>query len=178
MRVRSFTIYDIYKRNATLFKDRVANQSENQKITYGELFDQTNRVAGWLNSKGIRKGDRIAILAKNDPQFFPLMGGIASAGAIMVPINFRLSTEEIGYNLTNTEPVMIVVDPDFEKTVLDLRSTCPSLREFVTFGPANGIHISFDSLLKSQPAKPIELNGDDPFVIMHTAAVQGNLVEP
>jgi acyl-CoA synthetase (AMP-forming)/AMP-acid ligase II len=173
MKLRSFTIYDIYKRNATLFKNQIAIKSENEKVTYGELFDQTNRVAGWLMEKGVRKGDRIAILAKNYPQFFPLMGGIAAAGAIMVPINFRLSAEEIGYNLTNTEPVMIVVDPDFEKTISDLRSTCPSLNEFVTFGPAGGIYISFDSLPKSQPAKPVELDGDDPFIIMHTAAVQG-----
>ena len=173
MRVRSFTIYDLYKRNGKLFKKQIAIQSENQKTTYGELLDQANRVAGWLNGKGIRKGDRIAILAKNDPQFFPLMGGIAASGAIMVPINFRLSAEEIGYNLTNTQPVMIVVDPDFEKMILDLRSTCPWLREFVTFGPPRGIYISFDSLLKSQPAEPVELDGDDPFIVMHTAAVQG-----
>jgi long-chain acyl-CoA synthetase len=173
MRVRSFTVYDIYKRNATLFKSQIAIQSENQKTTYGELFDQANRVAGWLTGKGIRKGDRIAILAKNYPQYFPLMGGIAAVGAIMVPINFRLSAEEIGYNLTNTEPVMIVVDPDFEKTISDLRSICPSLREFVTFGPSGGIYRSFDILLKSQPGDPVELDGDDPFIIMHTAAVQG-----
>jgi acyl-CoA synthetase (AMP-forming)/AMP-acid ligase II len=173
MRLRSFTIYDMYKRNGTLFRNQIAIQSENQKTTYGELFDQAKRVAGWLNGKGIRKGDRIAILAKNDPQFFPLLGGIAVTGAIMVPINFRLSAEEIGYNLTNTNPVMIIVDPDFEKMISDLWSTCPSLRECVTFGPPSGIYISFDSLLKSQPAKPVELSGDDPFVIMHTAAVQG-----
>jgi acyl-CoA synthetase (AMP-forming)/AMP-acid ligase II len=173
MRVRSFTIYDMYKRNGTLFKNRIALQSENQKTTYGELFDQANRVAGWLNGKGIRKGDRVAILAKNDPQFFPLIGGIAATGTIMVPINFRLSAEEIGYNLTNTNPVVICVDPDFEKTILDLRSKCPSLREFVTFGPPRDIYASFDSLLNSPPAKPAELSGDDPFIIMHTAAVQG-----
>jgi acyl-CoA synthetase (AMP-forming)/AMP-acid ligase II len=173
MRVRSFTVYDVYKRNATIFKNQAAIQSENQKTTYGKLFDQANRIAGWLNGKGIRKGDRIAILAKNYPQFFPLMGGIAATGAIMVPINFRLSAEEIGYNLTNTSPVMIVVDPDYEQTISDLRSTCPSLREFVTFGPPRSGYISFDSLLNSQPAKPAELSGDDPFVIMHTAAVQG-----
>jgi acyl-CoA synthetase (AMP-forming)/AMP-acid ligase II len=47
------------------------------------------------------------------------------------------------------------------------------LKEFVTFGPGSGIYISFESLLKSQPAKPTELSGDDPFIIMHTAAVQG-----
>ena len=68
---------------------------------------------------------------------------------------------------------MIVVDPDFEKTILDLRSTCPSLREFVTFGQPSGIYISFDSLLKSQPVEPTDVDGDDPFVIIHTAAVQG-----
>ena len=56
MRLRSFTIYDMYKRNGTLFKNQIAIQSDNQKTTYGELFDQANKVAGWLNEKGIRKG--------------------------------------------------------------------------------------------------------------------------
>jgi len=173
MRLRSFTVYDIFKRNATLFKNHIAIKSENQKFTYGELFDQVKRVAGWLSEKGIRKGDRIAILAKNYPQFFSLMGGIAATGTIMVPINFRLSSEEIAYNLTNTEPVMIVIDPDFEKTISDLRSKCPSLREFVTFGPGGGDYTPFDSVLNGQPIAPTPLSGDDPFVIMHTAAVQG-----
>jgi len=173
MRLRSFTIYDLFKRNAKIFKNQTAIQTEGERTTFGELFDQVNVVAGWLNSKGVRKGDRIAVLAKNYPQFFPLMGGIAAAGAIMVPINFRLSADEIAYNLTNTEPVMIFVDPDFEKTISDLQLTCPSLREFVTFGPLGGNFIPFDSFLNGQPAPAVALSGDDPFIIMHTAAVQG-----
>ncbi|NWF92386.1 MAG: AMP-binding protein [Syntrophaceae bacterium] len=171
--MRDFTIYDIFKRNARLYKDRTAIVAESRQTTYGELFDQANRVAGGLIQRGIKRGDRIAILAKNYPQFFPLMGGIACTGATMVPINFRLSAEEVIYNLTNTQPVMMVVDPDFEKMITEIRGRCPSLREFVTFGPGGADFIAFDSLLKASPADPVELSGDDPFVIMHTAAVQG-----
>ena len=173
MRVRSFTVYDIYKRNATVFKNRTAIQTENQRITFGELFDQVNALAGSLSRKGIQKGDRIAVLAKNYPQYLTLMGGIAASGAIMVPINFRLTAEEVGYNLTNTDPIMIFVDPDFEKTISDLRPVCPSVRDCVTFGPGGEKFEPFDSLLNGQPAKAIGLDGDDPYIIMHTAAVQG-----
>src|SRR4030043_361143 len=110
MKVRSFTIYDIFKRNAKIYKNQTAIQKENQRINFGELFDQVNILAGSLNRKGVQKGDRIAVLAKNYPQYLTLMGGIAASGAIMVPINFRLTADEIAHNLTNTEPVMICVD--------------------------------------------------------------------
>ncbi len=171
--MRSFTLYDMFKRDARLFKTQTAVLSDGQKITYGELFDQANAVAGWLKAKGVKKGDRIGVLAKNHAYYFPLMGAIASTGAIMVAINFRLSADEIRYNLTNTEPVMIVVDPDYEKTIDDLRPDCPFLKEFVTFGSGGGGYTPFTSLLKSPPAEPAEVVGDDPFVIIHTAAVQG-----
>ncbi len=173
MKLRSFTIYDLFKRDAKLFKTQTAILTDGEKITYGELFDQVNAVAGWLKARGIKKGDRIGVLAKNHFYYFPLMGGIASSGAIMVAINFRLSADEIKYNLTNTEPVMIIVDPDFEKTIDDLRPDCPFLKEFVTFGTGGGSYTPFTSLLKNPPAEPAEVDGDDPFVIIHTAAVQG-----
>ncbi len=173
MGLRSFTVYDMYKRNASIFKNRIALQSERGKVTYGELMEQSLRVAGWLKSKGVGKGDRVAVLAKNDSYFFPLLGGLAALGAIMVPINFRLSAEEVGYNLTNTEPCLMVVDPDFERMVMDLRASCPFLREFVTYGSGGGIYHPFEALLKSEPISPFPIDGDDPLVIMHTAAVQG-----
>ncbi len=173
MMLRSFTIYNIFKRDGKLFKNRVALQADGQKITYGELFDQANAVAGWLKSKGIKKGDRIGVLAKNHAHFFPLMGAAASSGAILVPINFRLSSDEVKYNLTNTEPVMIVVDPDYEKAIDELRPSCPFLKEFVTFGEGREGYTPFTSLLQSEPAEPSEVGGDDPYVIIHTAAVLG-----
>ncbi|MCX8116488.1 MAG: AMP-binding protein [Desulfobacterota bacterium] len=171
--LRSFTVYNIFKRNAKLFKNQVALQSGAEKVTYGALFDQANAVAGGLKARGIKKGDRIGILAKNHAHFFPLMGAAASAGAILVPINFRLSAEEVKYNLTNTEPVMIVVDSDFQKMIDELRPSCPFLREFVTFESGAEGYTPFQSLLQAEPAEPAEVGGDDPFLIIHTAAVLG-----
>ena len=173
MNVQSFTVYDIFKRNARIHKNQTAIISDNRKISFKELFDQVNSIAGWLKANGIKKGDRIAVLAKNHQHFLTLIGGAAASGAIMVPINFRLTADEILYNLTNTEPIMIFVDPDYEKTIFDLRSACPSLREFVTFGPPGGNFTSFDFILNSQPVEGVAISGDDPFVIIHTAAVQG-----
>ena len=173
MDLRSFTLYDIFKRNARVFHNRTAIQSEERRITFGELYDRVNAAAGWLVSEGIRPGDRIAVLTKNRPEFFILAGAIAAAGAIMVPINFRLSADEIGYNLTNTEPVAIFVDPDYEKTVSALCPACPSLRKWITFGPGGGEFEPFDLLFSGRPVDAVELSGDDPYIIMHTAAVQG-----
>lgn len=173
MELRSFTLYDLFKRNARVFKNRIAIQSGERRITFGELYEQVHAVAGRMVSAGIRPGDRIAVLTKNRPEFFILAGAIAAAGAIMVPINFRLSAEEIGYTLANTEPVAIVVDPDYEGTIAALRPACPTLKKWITFGPGGTGFEPFDPLLGGRPVNAAELHGDDPCIIMHTAAVQG-----
>jgi acyl-CoA synthetase (AMP-forming)/AMP-acid ligase II len=173
MELRSFTVYDLFKRNARVFKNRIAIQSDEGQITFGELYERVNAVAGSLVATGIRPRDRIAVLTKNRPEFFILAGAIAAVGAIMVPINFRLSAEEIGYTLANTEPVVIVVDTDYEKMIAALSPACPSLKKWITFGPGGGAFGPFDSLLRGRLVNVVELSGDDPYIIMHTAAVQG-----
>jgi len=171
--LRSLTIYDIFKRNDRLFKSEIAVQSEDHRVTFGELFGQVNTVAGWLTVRGIRKGDRIAILAKNCHQFFTLMGATAALGAIMVPINFRLSREEINYIINDIEPMVLFFDPDFEKTIADFQSPCGSIKEWIAFGPTEGGFTPFDSIMESPPVRALTISDDDPFMIMHTAAVQG-----
>jgi long-chain acyl-CoA synthetase len=173
MDLRSFTVYDIFKRNARLFKNKTAIQSEDRQITFGELYGQVNAVAGWLAGKGIRQGDRIAVLTKNRPEFFPVTGAIAAIGAIMVPLNFRLSADEMKHILTDTKPIMFFFEPDYEKMVPELSSVCPSLKELVIFGPSGRNFTSFDFLLNHPPGKAVLLDDSDPVVIIHTAAIQG-----
>jgi len=173
MGLHSFTIFDIFKRNAKLYKGGTAIVFEDKRVTFGDLYDQVLSLAYWLFQKGIKKGDRVAILSKNHQHFFTSMGAISALGAIMVPINFRLSADEIEYNLIDTEPVAIFVDKDFEEIAYNLRSKCLSLREFVTFEDNKGNFKFIGSLLNDKGFKAFEIEDDDPFVIMHTAAVQG-----
>lgn len=173
MDLRSFTVYDIFKRNARVFKKRIAIQSEDRKITFGELHDQVSAVGGWLAAKGIRRGDRIAVLTKNRSEFFSLTGAAAARGAIMVPINFRLSSEEISHILTDTRPEMFFFEPDFEKMIPDLFSSGASPRELIVFGHSEQSFTSFDSLLNHSAGKADAVSDGDPFVIIHTAAIQG-----
>src|SRR5512142_2414513 len=113
MSLRSFTVYDIIKRNGRVFKKRVAIQAEERSITFGELSDQTCAIIGALASHGIGRGDRIAVLTRNRPEFFPLLGAIAALGAIIVPINARLAAEEIRHILADTGPVLFLFEEEF-----------------------------------------------------------------
>jgi long-chain acyl-CoA synthetase len=174
MTVRSFTVYDMFKRNAAIYRNETALLTEeNRKISFKELLNEVDIVAGWLTARGVRKGDRVAVLAKNYPQYFALMGSIAAVGAIMVPINFRLTPEEIGHQLTNTEPGILFIDPDFEKMISGLSSACPSIKEVVTFGSRSEGFTPYASLLRNQPGNALPISDDDPYVIIHTAAIQG-----
>ncbi len=173
MGMRSFTVYDVFQRNAVLFRDKTAIKFKDDKITFGELFDQVNRAAGWFAKAGIKKGDRVAVLSKNCPEMIVLAGAAASSGAILVPINFRLSHDEIGYNLANTSPVAAFVDPDYEGTMNALKKGFPGVRNWVSMTAGGNGFEPFADLSGSQPVLPADVNGDDPFVIIHTAAVLG-----
>jgi acyl-CoA synthetase (AMP-forming)/AMP-acid ligase II len=173
MDLHSFTVYDIFKRNACVFKNKVAIQSEDRRITFGELHDQVSAVSGWLAAGGIHRGDRIAVLTKNRPEFFSLIGGAASLGAIVVPINFRLSSQEMSHILADTRPELLFFEPDFEKMIPELFPSGASPRELIIFGPSGQGYTSFESLLNHPAGKAAAVNDDDPFVIIHTAAIQG-----
>lgn len=173
MALRGFTIFDIFKRNAKIYRERPAIVNDTKVVTFGDLYNQVLSLAGWLSQRGIKKGDRIAVLSKNHQHFFTSMGAISVVGGIMVPINFRLTCDEIGYNLIDTEPVAIFVDKDFEEMVSDIRPKCPYLREFITFDDTKSNFQFIGSLLSGRHFGDLEISDDEPFVIMHTAAVQG-----
>ncbi len=111
--------YDLICRNARAYNTCPAwfEADDGRTLTFGQFKETVDRLAGGLQNIGIQKGDRIGILGKNSLEYFLLYGAAAAMGAIVLPINWRLSTDEIFFNLKDCEPVLLFVDEDFEKMI-------------------------------------------------------------
>lgn len=90
---------------------------ENEEISYLALRQRMDHTAGWLQSKGIEKGARVAVMLRNCPEFISLYLACARIGAIFVPISTRSTASEIDYFLTNSEPNLFVFGSDYAKAV-------------------------------------------------------------
>lgn len=87
------------------------------RFTYYELNKRAESLAAHLLSLKIKKGDRVALLSANDVGYFDLLFACGKIGAIFVPLNWRLSSTEIAYILSNCTPKLLVLSTKFESLV-------------------------------------------------------------
>ncbi len=106
--MRSMNVAWWVQRWAELHPDKSALLYEGETITYSDLHRRANRTACWLQEIGIEKGDRVAVILNNCPEFIELYLASARIGAIFVPINFRLTTRELDFILQNCRPRLVV----------------------------------------------------------------------
>lgn len=118
------------RRWGELYPDKPALIVDHRTITYGELSARTNRTASWLQDAGIEKGDRVAVLLENCPEFIELYLACARLGAIFVPLNFRLTADELDYLIRNSRPRLFVFGESVRKAVdqLDIAAYQPPLQ--------------------------------------------------
>ena len=176
MGLYDFTVYDVIIRNALSFKDKEAwfEVDDNRTLTFSEVKESLDRLASGFQKSGIKKGDRIGVLGKNSLEYFLLYGAAAALGAIVLPINWRLSADEVAFNLNDCEPKLVFVDQEFQETVERIKEKLPSVEKYFNLGLENGKFSSFETLLDNQADfEPVEVSTDDSFVIIHTAEVAG-----
>lgn len=176
MGLYDFTFYDLINRNAVAFAGRACwlEVDDGRKLTFDTYKKQIDGLAVGLYRAGLRKGDRIGILGKNSLEFFLLYGAAAALGAIMLPINWRLSMDEVCFNLNDCAPKILFVDAEFQPVLKDKRESLPSIDGYYNLKADKGENSSFQQLMTSgEPAPAVDVEGADGFVIIHTAAVAG-----
>ena len=91
-----------------------------REITWSVFDEKANRVANLLMSRGIRKGQKAAILLMNCLEWLPIYFGILKTGAVAVPLNFRYTAQEIDYCLKLADADVLFFGPEFIGRVEDI----------------------------------------------------------
>ena len=101
--------------------DKVAVIQGETSLTFRELDRRANRVAWALRRDGVGRGDRVALLFDNDHRFLECYFGTLRAGAVVVPVNHRLSNDAVNYILENADAGILACSPNQVQRVADLR---------------------------------------------------------
>jgi fatty-acyl-CoA synthase len=105
------------RRSAYVFPDKTAVVHGTRRYTYRQLEERANRLASGLRAAGLRHLDRVAFICPNTPAMLEAHYGVPAAGLILVPINTRLNSEEIGYILEHSGAKFVFVDHELEGLV-------------------------------------------------------------
>ncbi|WP_144730843.1 AMP-binding protein [Extensimonas perlucida] len=173
MDLRSFGLHDAIARNALVHGARTALVFEGQRSTHAEYAARVAQLAAGLAAAGVGRGDRVAILAQNCPEYLDLFGAAASLGAILVPINWRLSAEEVAYIVGDVAPKLLVAADEFKSLLPE------SLEGVACYGfggqqaPWGALQSLYAHDAGAAKAPLAPLSDDDGVVIIHTAAVGG-----
>ncbi len=109
-------------------------ESGRQEITWLEFDKRANRFANLLLSRGIKKGDKVAILLMNCLEWLPIYFGILKTGALAVPLNYRYTAKEIKYCLELSESDALVFGPEFIGRIEEVIDRIPKVKQVFYVG--------------------------------------------
>ena len=177
MGLRDYTIADVLNRNAACFSGDTALVGEGVSWSYKQYAEDVNRLASAFKAMNLKKSDPVGIWAYNSYEYFLVLGAAAKTGLILLLINWRLQPDEVRVILEDVEPKAMIVGAEFTGALTDILKASPALSmpKIAIGGDRKEGFTPFDELMRSEPADPpdVDVSGDDPYVIVHTAAVGG-----
>jgi len=176
MGLYDFTVYDLIVRSAHGHADATAwvEAEDGRRMTFAQFKTSVDRLAAGLQRIGLNKGDRIGIVGQNSLEYFLLYGAAAALGAIVLPVNWRLSADEMVFNLEDGSPDVVFADAAFQASITEAGGARDGGRRYFNLTPGKGRFADITDLMDSPASfKPVDTAADDGFVIIHTAAVAG-----
>jgi 3-oxocholest-4-en-26-oate---CoA ligase len=158
---RSFNLADLYEIVVEAAGDRLALVAGDARLTYRQLDDRANQLAHALRARGLARGEHVAVYATNCAEWIETMLACYKLGAVPINVNFRYVRDELAYVLSNADCVAVVLQPEFEATLADVRAGLPKLRFTLSLGA------DYEAALAEQPATRLEepRSSDDSYVL-------------
>src|SRR5206468_1978991 len=119
------------RRARKLYPERVAVIDGDARWTYAQFLDRCDRWSGVLQKLGIQSGDRIAYLSPNTHAQLESFYAIPQTGAVLVPLNYRLTADDFVYLINHSGSRMVCAHRDYLGTIHSIRSRLPRVEHFV-----------------------------------------------
>jgi fatty-acyl-CoA synthase len=177
LRAKQLLVDEMLTRSARRFPNKDAIVDDEERITYRSLQNRLENLGGWFQSKGIKKGEKVALLLYNSIEYTECFFALAKIGAVAVPVNFRLQKLEFEYILGNSDAKMLIAHHDFISVIEKIRTNLPLLEDVIIVDQREEknhsyfrYHTIFDN---AYTARLEELKDDDDFIIVYTSGTTG-----
>jgi len=166
---------DITRKHSRLDPDRECLVCEDTRLTWKQLNERVNRLANALADLGVEKGVKVAVLALNCHRYIEIYYATAKSGAVCVPLNFRLSPEELVYVINHSDAGVLIADPAMIAVAKEIMPKLERVRERIAFGVQEEGWRDYEELLaESSNAEPeVEVDEDDLCQLQYTGGTTG-----
>src|ERR671937_213226 len=156
--------------------DKVYLVCGDQEVTYRNFDRRINRTANGFLRLGIRKGERVALMLPNRPEFLYAWLGLNKIGASMVPINTAFKAREAQYVIDHSESRFLLSDARYLETLRPILGDCPRLEETIVLnGAAEGFRTYAELTCDaSEDLAPLELSEEDEASVLYTSGTTGH----
>src|SRR5207237_10205354 len=156
-------------------RERTATLCGADTVTYGQVAERANRVGNGLRSLGVRPEERVMLLLLDTPSFAYSFFGAQKVGAVPIPTNTLLKSQDYRYMLNDSRAtVAIVSEPLVPQLAAIPRDELPYLQHLVIDGAPTAGAIGFDQLLAAEPTLELEPTGkDDAAFWLYSSGITG-----
>jgi fatty-acyl-CoA synthase len=147
------TPLEFARRSRKLYGDREGVVDGELRLTYEEFFDRCDRWSSALQGMGVKQGDRVAYISPNTHEQLESFYAVPQIGAVLVPINYRLTAEDFVYITSHSGAKVLCVHPDYVDAIDGVRDQLGEVEHFVVLGKSDSKDwIEYEALLgRSRP---------------------------
>jgi acyl-CoA synthetase (AMP-forming)/AMP-acid ligase II len=165
-------IGDISRHNARRFPSKIAVISGDTHLTWAAVDERANRLATYLLSRGLAKGDRVAVCVRNTAEWPEITYGLAKAGLVLVPLNIRLAPAEMDFIVGDSGCAAAIVHTDQAELVSGSLGSLPTIVEI----GGSALGKEYEGVLaegRNADPTPASLGLDDTHVLLYTSGTTG-----
>ena len=149
------TPLEFMRRARRLYAGRDAVADGAVRWTYTQFFERCDRWSAALQALGVGKGDRVAYISPNTHAQLASFYAVPQIGAVLVPINFRLSVEEFQYLIEHSGATVVCVDAEYLDAIDGIRARLPGVRHFVALTGAREGWLDYEALVADAKGDPV-----------------------